>query len=138
MKKILLAFQFLTIIPLKDTGIVADREVGGAAAYFPLVGVVQGTLLVLAAMIASRFLPVGVVNILVILLLVVTNGGLHLDGLSDTFDAIASRGDRDKKLSIMKDATVGPIGVAAIVIAIILKLLLLNEIYLLISFSTIV
>lgn len=129
MKKILLAFQFLTIIPVKDTGIVTDREIGGAVSYFPLVGLLQGTLLVFAAMTTSRFLPVGVVNILVILLLVVTNGGLHLDGLSDTFDAIASRGDRDKKLSIMKDATVGPIGVTAIVIAILLKLFLLNEIY---------
>ncbi len=129
MKKLLLAFQFLTIIPVKDTGVVTDREIGGAASYFPLVGLLQGSLIVLVAMIASRFLPVGVVNILVILLLVVTNGGLHLDGLSDTFDAIASRGDRDKKLSIMKDATVGPIGVAAIVIAILFKLYLLNEIY---------
>jgi len=129
MKKLLLAFQFLTIIPVKDTGVVADSEVGGAASFFPLVGAVQGMLLVLAAMIASRILPVGVVNILVILLLIVTNGGLHLDGLSDTFDAIASRGDRDKKLSIMKEATVGPIGGIAIVIDILLKLYLLNEIY---------
>jgi adenosylcobinamide-GDP ribazoletransferase len=129
MKKILLAFQFLTIIPVKDTGIVADKEVGGSAAYFPLVGVVQGIIIVLVAMTGSRFLPIGVVNTLVILLLIVTNGGLHLDGLSDTFDAIASRGDRDKQLAIMKDATVGPIGVIAIVFAILLKLLLLNEIY---------
>lgn len=129
MKKILLAFQFLTIIPVKDTGIVSDREIGSAASYFPLVGLLQGTLLVFAAMTALRFLPHGVVNTLVILLLIVTNGGLHLDGLSDTFDAIASRGDRGKKLAIMKDATVGPIGVIAIVIAILLKLLLLNEIY---------
>ncbi len=129
MKKILLAFQFLTIIPVKDTGIVSDREIGGAASYFPLVGMVQGTLLVLTAMIASRFLPVGVVNILVILLLVITNGALHLDGLADTFDAIASRGDRDKKLSIMKDSTIGPAGVIAIVFVIILKLFLLISLY---------
>ena len=129
MKKILLAFQFLTIIPVKDTGIVADREIGGAAAYFPLVGGVQGMLLVFAAMALSRVFPLDVTNILVILLLVITNGALHLDGLSDTFDAIASRGNREKKLSIMKDATVGPAGVIAIVISIMLKFLLLNESY---------
>jgi len=129
MKNILLAFQFLTIFPVKDTGIASEKEVGGAAAFFPLVGVFQGAVLIPFAMMALRFLPADVVNIFVILLLIVMNGGLHLDGLSDTFDAIASRGDRDKKLLIMKDATTGPIGVTAIVIAILLKLFLLDEIY---------
>ncbi|MCK5505643.1 MAG: adenosylcobinamide-GDP ribazoletransferase, partial [Thermodesulfovibrionia bacterium] len=129
MKKLLLAFQFLTIIPVKDTGVVADREVGGAASYFPLVGAVQGMLLVLAAMALSGLFPPGVTNLLVILLLIITNGALHLDGLADTFDAIASRGEREKKLSIMKDATIGPAGAIAIVISIMLKFLLLNESY---------
>jgi adenosylcobinamide-GDP ribazoletransferase len=129
MKKILLAFQFLTIIPVKDTGVVSDREIGGAVSYFPFVGAVQGMLLVLAAMALSGLFPAGVTNLLVILLLIITNGALHLDGLADTFDAIASRGDREKKLSIMKDATIGPAGTIAIVVSIMLKFLLLNEAY---------
>lgn len=129
MKKLLLAFQFLTIIPVKDTGIVADREVGGAAAFFPLVGLLQGALLVLAAEILLRVFPIGPANLLVMLLLVITNGALHLDGLADTFDAIASRGDRQKKLSIMKESTIGPAGVIAIVFILMLKYLLLNESY---------
>jgi adenosylcobinamide-GDP ribazoletransferase len=129
MKKILLAFQFLTIFPVKDTGVVSDREIGGAVSYFPFVGAVQGMLLVLAAMALSGLFPAGVTNLLVILLLIITNGALHLDGLADTFDAIASRGDREKKLSIMKDATIGPAGTIAIVVSIMLKFLLLNEAY---------
>ncbi len=129
MKKILLAFQFLTIIPVKDTGVVADREIGGSASYFPLVGAVQGMLLVLTATALSGISPPGVTNLLVILLLIITNGALHLDGLADTFDAIASRGNKEKKLSIMKDSTVGPAGVISIVFAIILKLFLLISLY---------
>ncbi|MDO8282511.1 MAG: adenosylcobinamide-GDP ribazoletransferase [Thermodesulfovibrionia bacterium] len=129
MKKLLLAFQFLTIIPVKDTGIVSDREVGGSAAFFPLIGIVQGALLVCAAATLLRIFPIGLTNLLVMLLLVITNGALHLDGLADTFDAIASRGDRQKKLAIMKDSTIGPAGVIAIVFVLMLKYLLLNEAY---------
>lgn len=129
MKKLLLAFQFLTIIPVKDTGIVTDREVGGSAAFFPIAGLVQGTLLVFAAVILLRFFPIELTNLLLLLLLVITNGALHLDGLADTFDAIASRGDRQKKLAIMKDSTIGPAGVIAIIFALMLKYLLLNEVY---------
>jgi adenosylcobinamide-GDP ribazoletransferase len=129
MRKILLAFQFLTIIPVKDTAVIADRELGGAVSYFPLVGAVQGMLLVLAAMVLSGPFPPGVTDMFIILLLVITNGLLHLDGLADTCDAIASRGDREKKLSIMKDATIGPAGAMAIVMSIMLKLLLLNASY---------
>ena len=40
-----------------------------------------------------------------VLAMIVINGGLHLDGIADTFDAIASRAGRDKKLAIMKDST---------------------------------
>ncbi|MBI4825579.1 MAG: adenosylcobinamide-GDP ribazoletransferase [Nitrospirae bacterium] len=129
MKKLLLAFQFLTIIPVKDTGIVTDREAGGSAAFFPLAGLVQGTLLVFAVVTLLRVFPVGLANLLLLLLLVITNGALHLDGLADTFDAIASRGDRQKKLAIMKDSTIGPAGVIAIVFSLMLKYLLLNESY---------
>ena len=61
--------------------------------------------------------------------MVLINGGLHLDGLSDTFDAVASRGDIDKKLAIMKDSTIGPAGVIAIVLVLLLKYLLLNSMF---------
>jgi adenosylcobinamide-GDP ribazoletransferase len=62
--------------------------------------------------------------------LVITNGGFHLDGLADTFDAIASGGDKEKKLAVMKGSTTGPIGVIAIVLAVLLKYLLLNVLFL--------
>ncbi|MBI5098414.1 MAG: adenosylcobinamide-GDP ribazoletransferase [Nitrospirae bacterium] len=127
--RFLLAFQFLTIIPLKRMDNVSENEIGSSSAFFPLVGAFQGALLVLAAASAIKVFPVELANGLVVLILVITAGGLHLDGLADTFDAIASRGSKEKKLAIMKDSTVGPFGVMAIVLVILLKYLSFNALF---------
>lgn len=38
------------------------------------------------------------------------SGGIHLDGLCDTCDALCSFGDREKRLAILKDPHVGAFG----------------------------
>ncbi len=129
MKKMILAFQFLTIVPVRDMGEVSEQEMGSTTALFPLIGFAEGIILALSAAICIKVLPAEVTNALLVLILAIMNGGLHLDGLSDTFDAIASRGDREKKLLIMKDSTVGPMGVIAIVMALLLKYVMLNAVF---------
>ena len=129
MRKILLAFQFLTIIPVKEMKDVSEKEIGGASAFFPLIGCIQGALFVVSAFLFLKIFPPELANGLLILVIVATSGGLHLDGLADTFDAIALRGDREKKLLVMKDSTIGPIGVIAIVLALLLKFLALNSLF---------
>ena len=109
---------------------VSEKEIGGASAFFPLTGLVQGLLLCVTAFLFLNVFPPELTNGFLILVLVITNGGFHLDGLADTFDAIALRGDREKKLAVMKDSTTGPIGVIAIVLAVLLKYLLLNVLFL--------
>lgn len=39
------------------------------------------------------------------------SGGIHLDGLCDTCDALCSYGEREKKLQILKDPHIGAFGV---------------------------
>ncbi len=129
MRKILLAFQFLTIIPVKEMKDVSEKEIGGASAFFPLIGCIQGVLFVVSAFLFLKIFPPELANGLLILVIVATSGGLHLDGLADTFDAIALRGGREKKLLVMKDSTIGPIGVIAIVLALLLKFLALNSLF---------
>lgn len=129
MKKILLAFQFLTIIPVKDPGEVSDKEMGNTTVAFPVVGFAEGVVLAFSASLFIKVFPAELTNALLVLILTIMNGGLHLDGLSDTFDALASRGDREKKLLIMKDSTVGPLGVISIVMALLLKYVLLNAVF---------
>lgn len=43
------------------------------------------------------------------LLPLIVSGGIHLDGLVDTADALYSRRETEKKLEILKDPHVGPL-----------------------------
>lgn len=129
MRKLILAFQFLTIIPVKDTGKIPDEEMGGVAATFPLVGLAEGILLAGLAFLLLKILPADVVSALLVIIITIVNGGLHLDGLADTFDAIAARGNKDRKLAIMKDSAIGPAGVISIVLTLLLNYVLLNAVH---------
>ena len=129
MKKVILASQFLTIVPVKDTGEVSPEEMGRTTSFFPLVGLGEGVLLAFFASVFMEYFPAELTSALLVLIMVIMNGGLHLDGLSDTFDAVASRGDYEKKLLIMKDSTVGPMGVISIVMVLLLKFTMLSALF---------
>jgi adenosylcobinamide-GDP ribazoletransferase len=100
------AFAFLTRIPVAPT----DADLTGAAAFGlvgALVGVVGGVLVLVvgqSAPLAAGALAVGAVAIV--------SGALHLDGLGDTFDALAapSAAAEDARL----DPRLGAAGVVAI------------------------
>ncbi len=59
---------------------------------------------------------------------VIITGGLHIDGLSDTFDGIYSGRKKLKILEIMKDPNVGTFGVLSIIFTMGLKFILLYKI----------
>lgn len=134
MKKLLLAFQFLTIVPLKKAQHASDSDIAGSSSFFVPVGIIQGFAVAVAYYVSGFFFHPDLAIALALLALVLSNGGFHLDGLADTFDAIAakssgdSEADREKRLSIMKGSTTGPIGITAIVFALALKYLALKNI----------
>lgn len=135
MKKFLVALQFLTIIPVKNSTSIEESEIVKSSSAFVPVGIVQGMALIAVYYAASRVFYNDLATGTILLVTVLYNGGFHLDGLADTFDAIAARGDKEKKLSIMKDSTIGPIGVIAIFFALLLKFLALNNLLLFPSFT---
>ncbi len=134
MRSILLAIQFLTILPVRLRGDISERDIARCAAFFPLAGALQGLILFATAVALSMIFPADVVSGFVIALAIIINGGFHLDGLADSFDAIAvkssgdSARDREKRLSVMKDSTTGAIGVVAIVTVILLKFVLIRNV----------
>ena len=130
LKKLLGAVQFLTILPLPSGSVHSNTDaIGKSSAYFPVVGLIQGFLLALVYAVFARIFPNDIVAALVIAALILSNGGFHLDGLSDTVDALASRKSKENMIAIMKDSTTGPIGVVSIVIVILLKYLLLKNFF---------
>lgn len=81
-------------------------------AFLPVIGVVIGILIYgwfrLAALLSLQpFLTGSVATGLMLLI----TGGIHLDGLCDTFDALSSHQDKERKLEIMKDPHIGAFGV---------------------------
>jgi adenosylcobinamide-GDP ribazoletransferase len=106
-----------------------DEELASRAVrWLPVVG------LLLAAPAALALLAVGGTGagdgaplrrllgaVLAVAVLGVLTGGLHLDGLADTVDGLASRRPRDQALEIMRRGDTGPLGVAALVFAVLLQ-----------------
>lgn len=84
-----------------------------AMCFFPLVGTVIGLFVYLAAYMLSGHTKCGDVFFAAMMFLipVLVTGGIHLDGLADTLDAVSSYGDREKKLEILKDPHIGAFGV---------------------------
>lgn len=84
-------------------------------AALPLVGVVQGLITWLAgALLCGLGLPLPLLAAALTLTPIAVNGGIHLDGLSDTSDALASHVPREKLLQILSDPHIGAFGVLAI------------------------
>ncbi|MCX5799687.1 MAG: adenosylcobinamide-GDP ribazoletransferase [Proteobacteria bacterium] len=135
MKKLLLAMQFLTIIPVKIKGTVSEDEIAKSAIFFPLIGAFEGVLISLAAFLFIRIFPSGITAAIIILFYIMINGGFHFDGLADTFDAISIKStgndliDKEKRLTVMKDSTIGTMGVIAVAMSILLKYVFIGALF---------
>ena len=62
-----------------------------------------------------------IVAAVLVALPVAVTGGIHLDGLCDTSDALASWAPRERKLEIMHDPRAGAFGVIGVVVYLILQ-----------------
>lgn len=106
----LVAFSLYSAIPVPQVE-WEKKTMRWALSFLPLIGVLIG----LAEWLwfwfcttfgaAALFYAVGAA-----LLPLILSGGIHLDGFTDTCDALCSHADRDKKLQIMKDPHVGAFG----------------------------
>ena len=120
-KSFLLALQFLTIITVLPD-LRADREqLAGSISYFPVVGLILGSLVAGMDWAVNDFWNPLLRGTAIVVLLAFLTRGLHLDGLSDTADAVGSGASRQKALLIMKDSHSGALGILAMVSALLLK-----------------
>lgn len=104
------ALGFLTSLPVSRRGWTPE-DLGRAAPFFPLVGLLIGLLVAGTAGCASRFLPPLPTAALALALWVGATGALHLDGLVDCCDALFAPRTPEERLEILKDTHVGAFGV---------------------------
>jgi len=129
MKGLMLLFQFMTRLPVPGKPKYDAEEMGRSFKFFPIVGMVIGLILWGAYLGLAHFIDNKyALALLVILLEVVLTGGLHLDGLADTFDGIFSYRSKHRMLEIMKDSRLGANGALALIIGFLLKIFLLVEV----------
>jgi adenosylcobinamide-GDP ribazoletransferase len=121
----LLAFQFLTILPIRIKEAPASK-LARAPLYFPLIGFFLGAMLVWINSIMSLFnFPQLSADIILVITLAAITGGIHLDGLADTADAFLSGKSREEMLMIMRDPHIGTMGVLSMTSVLLLKISLL-------------
>jgi adenosylcobinamide-GDP ribazoletransferase len=132
------ALSLFTVIPVGTDEELADGEAARAVLWMPVVGLLLG--LLGGGLVAG----VGVIGTvfggtalggasgdpglrrllgaaLAVALLALLTGGLHLDGLADTADGLGSRRPAAAALEIMRRSDVGPMGVAALVLVLLIQ-----------------
>jgi adenosylcobinamide-GDP ribazoletransferase len=115
------ALRFLTIIPMPGMPPMAEQSIARAIPLFPLAGAVIGALLVGLGLACGVLWDAWVRSVLIVVGWGIVTSGLHLDGLSDTFDAVMSWRTRERKLEIMKDSRIGAMGALALIAVLALK-----------------
>ena len=127
-KRLVLAIQFLTIIPTPQLKGVSLEDMKRSVIFFPLVGTLLGTVLWIMEAELGKVLPRLACSSISLAVYSLFTGALHWDGLMDTADALGSRKPKDQALEIMKDSRVGAMGVASGIMVYVGKLSILMTI----------
>ncbi len=114
-----LAWNFLTIIPLPFSrqSHVKPQMLAASFGWYPFVGFLLGTILVLSDRLLLSVISEPMTNMLLVTILVVLTGALHQDGLADTIDGLAGGKDSTHRLTIMRDSQIGAIGATGLILA---------------------
>jgi adenosylcobinamide-GDP ribazoletransferase len=121
LRHFLLAVQFLTRLPVPRGLATTEAELGQAAGFFPLVGVVVGASAAAILTLAQRYVPLSIAVFLTLVFAALITNGFHEDGLADTFDGLGGGWTKDRALEIMRDSRIGTYGSLALIFLILGK-----------------
>jgi adenosylcobinamide-GDP ribazoletransferase len=109
----------LTVLPVPRPAATSTR---GVLPWAPLVGLLLGGAATGVAVVGARVVSPLVGAVLGVAVLAVLTRGLHLDGLADTADGLGPLRGRERALEVMRQSDIGPFGVAALVLTLLLQI----------------
>jgi adenosylcobinamide-GDP ribazoletransferase len=117
--------SLFTAIPAGVGGTVDDEVAARAILWLPGIGLLLGGIGAGVLLAVGSLNPTGAARLLGAALAVaataILTGGLHLDGLADTADGLGSRRPADGALEIMRRSDIGPMGVGALVLVLLVQ-----------------
>ncbi len=127
MKNFLCAIKFLTIFPIDPRNKIIPLNMGLTMVWFPAVGLLIGALLVAVYFLLIMWFPSPVADALILVVYIIITGGLHLDGLADSCDGIFGGYDKENRLEIMRQSTIGTFGVLGLICILGIKYICLHN-----------
>lgn len=105
------------------------KDVTGMYVALPFIGGLIGIAMYGVAMLFTDGIGTGSLlsAVFVVVAGIALTGGLHMDGFADMGDAFFSYRDRDKRLDILDDPRIGAFGAMTLILLIIVKIALLEE-----------
>jgi adenosylcobinamide-GDP ribazoletransferase len=117
-----LAFGLLTALPMGRLPEPSRRRAGLAMLVAPLTALPLALVLVALHLIAQRTPSLAtLVAVLALAADALVTRAMHLDGLADTADGLSAGYDAESSLRAMKASDIGPSGVAAVVIVLLVQ-----------------
>ena len=122
-RRLLLATQLLTRLPVRIF-VEADAARSGAAArYYPVVGAALGALAGAVFWVAHLALPIELALVISTAATLLVTGAFHEDGFADACDGLGGGATRERVLEIMRDSRLGTYGAAGLGLMLAAKIL---------------
>jgi adenosylcobinamide-GDP ribazoletransferase len=123
---LLVAARYLTIVPIPGVAHAPLQALGRSAAWFPIVGIGVGLLLVLVDRLTGWLFSPLLTALLTVTAWKLVTGGVHLDGLADCLDGLVGR-DVEHRLAIMRDSRIGAFGAIGLILFLMLEIVALAD-----------
>lgn len=117
MKPFILALTFLTRLYIPNRYEMNDQDFAGSISFYPIIGLIIGGILSAIRWGVLYMTPeMDILALVLIIGYVFLSGGLHLDGLADSFDGLFSGRDKARIFEIMQDSRIGSFGVIGLIL----------------------